>query len=115
MPEPKAPGGTSAHVDTFAADHLPPRAEWPPMDYGRPTELAKYPDRMNCAEWLLDRRIEKFGQRPVLRTPDTMWTYAELRDVANRIANVLVDELGVQPGNRVLMRSPNNPMTSISY
>ena len=67
MPEPKAPGGKSAHVDTFAADHLPPHAEWPPMDYGQPPELAKYPDRMNCADWLLDRQIEKFGERPVLR------------------------------------------------
>lgn len=110
MPEPKAPGGKSAHVDTFAADHLPPQTEWPPMDYSQPAELAKYPDRMNCADWLLDRQIEKFGERPVLRTPDSMWTYNELRDVANRIANVLVDELGVEPGNRVLMRSPNNPM-----
>jgi 2-aminobenzoate-CoA ligase len=105
-----APGGTSAHVDTFAAEHLPPKADWPPMNYKTLPELAAYPDRMNCAVWLLDRQCERFGDRVVLRSPTMHWTYNELNAAANRIAHVLVEDFGLRPGERVLLRSPNNPM-----
>ena len=110
MTEPWAPTGSSAHQDTFSADHLPPATEWPRIDYSGLPELAAYPQQMNCATLLLDRQVERFGARPVLRTPDSSWTYAELLERANRIANVLVDDLGVRPGAGVLRRAPNNPM-----
>jgi 2-aminobenzoate-CoA ligase len=99
----------SAHVDTFTRDNLPPAALWPRFLYELP-ELA-YPSRLNCAEELLDRTIERFGaDRPCLRDASgAVWSYAQLLDRANRIARVLVDDLGVVPGNRVLLRGPNNP------
>lgn len=110
MTEPWAPTGVSAHRDRFAAEQLPPQEEWPRIDFGTLPELAAYPPQMNCATLLLDRQAETFGPRPVLRTPGETWTYDELLAKANRIANVLVDEMGVKPGQRVLLRAPNNPM-----
>ena len=73
-----------------------------PLDYG---------DRLNCATELLDATIDRLGpDRPCLRSPDgTVWTYGELRAHANRIAAVLVDDLGLVPGNRVLLRGFNEP------
>lgn len=110
MSEPWAPTGVSAHRDRFAAEQLPPKQQWPRIDFSTLPELAAYPAQMNCATLLLDRQATAFGPRPVLRTPTETWTYAELLARANRIANVLVDDLGVQPGQRVLLRAPNNPM-----
>jgi 2-aminobenzoate-CoA ligase len=99
----------SAHVDTFCRDHLPPVDTWPEFRFDLP-EL-RYPDRLNGAVQLLDSTIERFGaDRPCLLTPDgEVWTYGRLRDVVDRIAMVLTGECGVVPGNRVLLRSPNNP------
>lgn len=100
----------SAHEDSFARDHLPPREHWPPMDWSSLPELRTYPPRMNCARELLDRQAEKFGDRPVLHYGDQIWSYRQLLETANRIAHVLMHDLGVRPGNRVLLRAPNNPM-----
>jgi 2-aminobenzoate-CoA ligase len=100
----------SAHSDSFARDNLPPRELWPEMDYAALPELA-YPKRLNAAVELLDRMVERgFGGNPCIRWPGGVWTYAELLDKANRIANVLVGEMGLLPGNRVLLRAANNPM-----
>ena len=99
----------SAHVDTFCRDHLPPFDQWPELTFELP-EL-RYPDRLNCATALLDDVIAEHGaDRPCLHAPgaDT-WSYADLLAAANRIAHALVDDLGVVPGNRVLLRGPNNP------
>src|SRR5450432_580275 len=99
----------SAHSDGFARDNLPPRALWPDMDYAALPELA-YPTRLNAAVELLDRMVERgFGDRPCIRWQGGVWSYAELLDKANRIANVLVGEIGLVPGNRVLLRAANNP------
>jgi len=100
----------SAHVDTFARDHLPPISRQPEFIYELP-EL-QFPERLNCASELLDRHIaEGRGDRPCLRAPGGLyWTYADLQRHANRIANVLVHELGLVPGNRVLLRAANKPM-----
>src|SRR5439155_15500096 len=97
----------TAHVDTFARDHLPPRELWPEFIFELP-ELV-YPDRMNCATELLDRAVDRgWGARTAIVAADgTRWTYAELLARANRIAHVLVDDLGLVPGNRVLLRGPN--------
>ncbi len=100
----------SAHVDTFARDCLPPPAAWPEFIFELP-ELS-YPARLNCATELLGRAIERgWGARTAIRTPDGLhWTYAELDAISSRIARVLVEDLGLVPGNRVLLRAPNNPM-----
>src|SRR5215510_559330 len=104
----------SAHVDTFARDSLPPRAQWPRFLFGLP-EL-NYPDRMNCVVELLDRWIASGGgERPCLISPAEELTYAQLAERVNRIANVLTRELGIVPGNRVLLRGPNSPMMVAAY
>ena len=99
----------SAHVDTFAGDHLPPRDQWPDFVFTLP-EL-RYPDELNCATELLDRAVERgWGARPAIVAPGgTRWTYADLTAHANRIARVLVEDMGLVPGNRVLLRGPNSP------
>lgn len=104
----------SAHVDTFCRDNLPPAGAWPELIFTLP-EL-QYPAQLNCGEALLDRAVERFGpERPCLRTDDAQsWTYGEVLAWANRIAATLVD-LGVVPGNRVLLRGPNNPWLVASW
>ena len=99
----------SAHVDTFTRDHLPPADSWPTFEFRLP-EL-QYPDRLNAATVLIDDAAASFGtDRPALHTPDgTTWSYGELLDHANRVAEVLTGDFGVVPGNRVLLRGPNNP------
>ncbi|HEU0204089.1 MAG TPA: benzoate-CoA ligase family protein [Burkholderiaceae bacterium] len=98
----------TAHIDTFAADNLPPKKWWPEFLFDRPE--FQYPERLNCATQLLDRWItDGQGDRLCLRAPGVKWTYADLQRVANRIAAVLVNEMGLVPGNRVLLRAPNTP------
>jgi 2-aminobenzoate-CoA ligase len=104
----------SAHLDSFARDNLPPRAQWPDFLFELP-EL-KYPDRMNCAVDLLDRWIATgHGDRPCLISPTENLSYAQLAERVNRIANVLTRDLGVVPGHRVLLRGPNSPMMVAAY
>jgi 2-aminobenzoate-CoA ligase len=104
----------TAHEDTFARDHLPPRAEWPDFRFERP-EL-RYPERMNCGRVLLDDAVaEGHGARPAVLAASGQWTYAELLERSNRIANVLVQDLGVVPGNRVLLRGPNVPLLAAAW
>jgi 2-aminobenzoate-CoA ligase len=98
----------SAHVDTFTRDHLPPDDELPTLLLDRPD--LEYPELLNCGEELLDRTVERFGpDRLCLLSDVERWTYGDLLARANQIAHVLVDDLGVVPGNRVLLRGPNNP------
>lgn len=99
----------SAHVDTFARDHLPPRELWPTFLLDRP-EL-RYPARINCAAALLDDPVARGGgDRRCLITADETWTCRRLLETSNRIARVLCEDLGLVPGNRVLLRAPNTPM-----
>jgi 2-aminobenzoate-CoA ligase len=99
----------SAHVDTFTRDKLPPVDQQPPFSFALP-EL-NYPDRLNCAVAFVDRHVTAgHGDAPCLLSPTETWTYAELQARVNRIANVLVRDLGLVPGNRVLLRSANTPM-----
>lgn len=99
----------SAHVDTFTRDHLPPANTWPALEFTLP-EL-QYPERLNAAVALIDNAVAEHGpDRPALRTPDGQaWSYGELQQRANQVAQVLTEDLGVVPGNRVLLRGPNNP------
>ncbi|HEX3220955.1 MAG TPA: AMP-binding protein [Nocardioides sp.] len=105
----------SAHADTFCRDHLPPADQWPELTFDLP-EL-QYPDRLNCATALLDDVVARHGgDRPCLHQPGVpTWSYAELLAAANRIAHVLVEDLGIVPGNRVLLRGPNNQWLSAAW
>ncbi|NKE62023.1 AMP-binding protein [Lentzea sp. PSKA42] len=102
-------------MDTFARDHLPPVALWPTIEFTTP-ELT-YPERLNAATELIDVPAAKFGPgRPALRTPSgEVWSYGELRTRANQVAQVLTEDLGLAPGHRVLLRSPNNPWTVAAW
>ncbi|KJK35063.1 2-aminobenzoate-CoA ligase [Lentzea aerocolonigenes] len=114
MPNPSSPPSPSAHADTFARDHLPPEGLWPTIEFTTP-ELS-YPERLNAATQLVDVPATTFGpDRPALRTPaGEVWSYGELRARSNQVAQVLVD-LGLVPGQRVLLRSPNNPWTVAAW
>ena len=108
-------GGMSAHVDTFCRDSLPPRELWPEMRYDRIPEIA-YPARLNCAAELLDRTVAAgSAAKPVFQFPGGRWTYEQLLETANRIAHVLVRDLGLVPGNRVLLRGYNSPMMAACW
>ncbi|MGH3372716.1 MAG: AMP-binding protein, partial [Nocardioidaceae bacterium] len=99
----------SAHVDTFCRDNLPPAEQCPEFLFDLPA--LHYPERLNCAVALLDETVQRYGgDRPCLLSPGgDVWSYADLLRTANQVAHVLVDDLGVVPGNRVLLRAPNNP------
>jgi 2-aminobenzoate-CoA ligase len=104
----------SGHVDTFARDNLPPREQWPEFRFDLP-EL-RYPERLNCVTEWVDRWVAAGqGARPCLLSPAEELTYAQLHERINRIANVLTRDLGMVPGNRVLLRAPNNPMMVAAY
>jgi 2-aminobenzoate-CoA ligase len=99
----------SAHADAFCRDNLPPIDQWPEFIFDLPD--LRYPDRLNCAAELLDAVAARLGpDRPCLHAPGSpSWTYGELLAAANRVAHILTRDLGLVPGNRVLLRGPNNP------
>jgi 2-aminobenzoate-CoA ligase len=98
--------GPSAHVDTFTRDNLPPPAQWPDFLI----DGYDYPDPLNAAVELTDRMVERgFGDHTALIGNGRRRTYKELSDWTNRLAHALVEAYGVRPGNRVLVRSANNP------
>jgi 2-aminobenzoate-CoA ligase len=100
--------GPSAHVDTFARDNLPPFDQWPDLLLDR-AEF-QYPERINVGVELTDRLVEKgFGDHTALIGNGRRRTYKELADWSNRLAHALVENYGVKPGHRVLIRSGNNP------
>ena len=107
----------SSHTDTFTRDRLPPQDQWPVFVADRP-ELA-YPDALNAAEELVDRHVrEGRGQRVALHgvrdierhAEPFAWTYAQLQEQVDRIAQVLTQDMGLVPGNRILLRGGNSPM-----
>jgi len=98
--------GPSGHSDTFARDNLPPADQWPQLKLGG----FDYPEWLNVGVELTDRMVEKgFGDRTALIGNGRRRTYKELADWTNRLARALVENYGVKPGNRILIRSPNNP------
>jgi 2-aminobenzoate-CoA ligase len=104
----------SGHVDTFANDGLPAAEAMPDALLVFP-EL-QFPEGLNAATELLDRHVANGnGKRRAVLAPGIVWSYAELAERANRIARVLVEDLGVVPGNRVLLRSPNSPMLAACW
>jgi 2-aminobenzoate-CoA ligase len=103
----------TGHVDTFAEEHLPPADVRPALLF----DGLHYPDRLNAASQLLDAQIHSGrGNDRCILTPDgELWSYARLYNTANRIARVLVDDLQLEPGNRVLLRAPNTPMLAACW
>lgn len=101
-----APLGHSGHIDSFTRDNLPPTDAWPDL----PQDGFAYPDWLNAGVELTDRMVERgFGDHTALIGNGRSRTYKELTDWSNRIAHALVEDYGVIPGNRVLIRSANNP------
>ena len=99
---------TSAHVDPFCRDRLPAEEHWP-----RFREFAGYPGRLNAAAELLSGTMP---DKTCLRAGDgTTWTYGEVEVTTNQIARVLTEDFGLVPGNRVLLRGPNNPWLALCW
>jgi 2-aminobenzoate-CoA ligase len=104
----------TAHVDTFARDRLPPPAQMPELLFELPG--LQFPERLNCATELLDRRVAAGeGARLCIQGEGIRWSYADLQAQANRIARVLMEDLGLVPGNRVLLRGANSPMLAACW
>jgi 2-aminobenzoate-CoA ligase len=98
--------GPTGHTDTFTRDNLPADADWPDIRVAG----FDYPDWLNAGVELTDRMVERgFGDNVALIGNGRQRTYKELADWSNRIAHALVEDYGVKPGNRVLIRSANNP------
>ena len=98
--------GPTAHIDTFTRDNLPPPEQWPEFLL----DGFRYPEYLNAGSELTDRMVEQgFGDHTALIGNGRQRTYKELSDWTNRLAHALVEDYGVQPGNRVLVRSANNP------
>jgi 2-aminobenzoate-CoA ligase len=105
---------TTRHRDTFAEERLPPRDQLPELIFDAGLQ---YPDRINAATYFLDRHVERGAgkNRCIVLTDRSVWSYEDVLAKANRIANVLVEDLGVEPGNRVLLRAPNNAMLAACW
>ena len=104
----------SAQTDRFVHDRLPPRAQWPELRHDLP-EL-QFPDQVNLVERLLDGAAAKgWADRPLLRSPQVTFTYAEVRERVDRIANHLMHGLKLEPGNRVLLRGGNSIGMALSW
>lgn len=110
------PTGLSAHVDPFCQQGLPPISQWPAMNWDDPAFA--YPGQLNAGVALLDEAVKRsWSDRPCMVAADgsVSLTYGELLDWSNRIGNVLVEDLGLQPGNRVLLRCYNHPWAVASW
>ncbi|HAT85523.1 MAG TPA: 2-aminobenzoate-CoA ligase [Rhizobiales bacterium] len=98
--------GPTAHIDSFTRDNLPPADQWPDFLL----DGFDYPEHINAGVELTDTMVEKgFGDHTALIGNGRRRTYKELSDWTNRLAHVLVEDLGVKSGNRILIRSANNP------
>ena len=93
----------SAHIDTFARENLPPKEKWPEL-----TTPPIYPERLNASEVLLDKTMVRVGREKiaVIATEGSI-SYGALFDQVNAIS-LYLESIGVQPGNRILLRGPNN-------
>ena len=96
----------TAHLDLFVQKHLPAQEELP--DFIN-LENFDYPEILNCATPLLDDAVkEGYGSKEVVLMNEGSWTYSDLQKDSNQIARVLLEDLNMKPGNRVLLRAPNS-------
>jgi 2-aminobenzoate-CoA ligase len=99
----------SLHSDVFAREKLPPEDQWPVFEFSLPQ--LQLSDPFNCGAWLLDEALAKISpEKPAIFEGDMVWSYAELAAQTNRLCHVLTEDLGVVPGNRVLLRGGNSPL-----
>ena len=105
----------SAQTDRYVHDRLPPDDQWPQLVYNLP-EL-QFPPQLNLVARLLDEAVHTrgWGSRPLLRSDDRLLTYAQALDEVNRMAHLLIDELGLEPGNRVLLRGGNSITMALAW
>jgi 2-aminobenzoate-CoA ligase len=104
----------SAQQDRFVHDRLPPRAQWPELRYDRPE--FQFPDRLNLVEELLDKaRAKGLGDRPLLRSSRITLSWGDVQDRVDRICRVLTEDLGLVPGNRVLLRGGNSIALALAW
>jgi 2-aminobenzoate-CoA ligase len=108
----------SSHVDTFTRDRLPPPDQWPEFVFDRPE--VQYPAQLNCVQGLLDDHVAKgHGDRMAVRgkdaSGDISWTYAQLQAKVNQIAHVLITDMGLKSGQRLLLRGGNSPMMAACF
>ncbi|HEX5183435.1 MAG TPA: AMP-binding protein [Allosphingosinicella sp.] len=100
----------SAQIDSFVRNRLPPPELQPEFLFELP-EL-HYPDRLNAAAALIG---EGPAEAPAVINDSGTWTYGQMRDLSDRIARLLVEEEGLVPGNRVLLRGPNGAILFASW
>lgn len=99
----------TTHNDTFVIDNLPPKENQPEFCFEN--SQLQFPERLNCAYDLLDKKVKQgLGDKTAFYSQNETWTYGKLLSKANQIAHALKDDLGIVSGNRILLRSPNNPM-----
>src|SRR2546430_5928740 len=104
----------SAPLDSFCRDRLPPPDQWPEFRFDLP-EL-NYPERLTCAAELLDATAARDGaDRPCLMSATEAWTYGETVRRTNQLAQVLTEDFGLRPGNRVMLRGPNTPWLAAAW
>ncbi len=103
----------SAHVDTFVLDNLPAAELLPDIIN---LDALGYPEQLNATTELVDAHLANGkGDRIALQAPGVRWSYNDLAAMINKIANVLTDKLGMKTGNRVMIRSGNNPTKIALY
>ncbi|MGH9694323.1 MAG: AMP-binding protein, partial [Bryobacteraceae bacterium] len=99
----------SLHIDSFARENLPPEAQWPVFEF--PLPALSIADPFNCGEWLLDQAVRNLlPEKPAIFFGNETWSYSRLAAETNRLCHVLTEDLGVVPGNRILLRGGNSPM-----
>ena len=108
----------SAHSDTFTRDRLPPSDQWPLFVFDLPE--VQYPEQLNCVQALLDEHVaqgrgDRMAVRGVDATGPMAWTYAQLQTKVNQIAHVLVYDMGMKSGQRLLLRGGNSPMMAACF
>ncbi|MDR3554075.1 MAG: AMP-binding protein [Syntrophobacteraceae bacterium] len=104
----------TAHVDHFVRENLPPEDQLPEFLFETP-EL-QFPERLNAAVALLDKAVEDgAGERIALVGKDIRWTYREVQRKVNQLAQLLTADMGLVPGNRVLLRGANTPWFGICW
>jgi 2-aminobenzoate-CoA ligase len=104
----------TGHTDTFAKDSMPPEHQLPEFVFSE--KALNFDEKINCAAELIDKKVAQgHGDKIAIRSPAVSWTYRELLEKSNQIANFLTAELGLEPGNRVLLRGPNTPMIAASW
>jgi 2-aminobenzoate-CoA ligase len=106
---------TTAHADRFALENLPPTGSQPEYLFELPG--LSFGEGLNCGAELLDKAVTErgWGERRALLGEGVRWTYRDLFHRANQIARVLVEDMGLVPGNRVLLRGPNDPMMAACW